>query len=558
MASDTNEESKKTSSNGNLNLNTPLGSYRFLASVGKGMCAIVYKASCLHHKSKSSSTISPDLKEGDDVAIKIIFHSTKGMWQSSVKRSNDSLSLQSSSSGGKRRNNDDTSSTETLSPSSSKEGETKQKRKGSFAKRSKLGSFIGRITGSNHKMFRSTSSPDFERRDLDALKRGPEMDHEDPEKIQLKKNLKVRACEVAAYLMNECDKGAIRRPPPTPKTDMDSSDDMGLYEHLITSPHPQGFRIIRTHMLEVFGDPPPKAYARTRREIAIHEKLVHPNVVRLFDYKIDIEATNLVVEYCEETLFCFLKRARNNGMDLYETMILADKLGSALAYVHDMGCVHRDVKPENIMLKRCGDISTLKLCDFGLATNYFSWSKFPSSVSERRSRKMESLAKGTCSDGPLYVSSKSEESNSKFDAKMAEEFLETLWNQDKDFEDHYDGLLREYCGSPRYVAPEIVRKTPYRGPEIDDWSFGVVLAVSSTFHMLPMAKDTRQLFAFLLNDAPVFIPDYVNEVMQNAMSALLDKDPRYRATSRQISEWASTNLKVEPSRYKIFLSSDFH
>ena len=36
-------------------------------------------------------------------------------------------------------------------------------------------------------------------------------------------------------------------------------------------------------------------------------------------------------------------------------------------------------------------------------------------------------------------------------------------------------LLSTYCGSPLYASPEIVRGTPYTGPEVDCWSLGVLL-----------------------------------------------------------------------------------
>lgn len=40
---------------------------------------------------------------------------------------------------------------------------------------------------------------------------------------------------------------------------------------------------------------------------------------------------------------------------------------------------------------------------------------------------------------------------------------------------HEDRYLNTFCGSPLYASPEIVNGLPYKGPEVDCWSLGVLL-----------------------------------------------------------------------------------
>lgn len=81
------------------------------------------------------------------------------------------------------------------------------------------------------------------------------------------------------------------------------------------------------------------------------------------------------------------------------------QLVKALRYVHEKGFVHRDVKPENILLTDGG--SRVLLADFGFATT---------------------------------------------------------WNPNE--------WLTECVGSMPYIAPEMIKRKPYRGPEVDIWSSG--------------------------------------------------------------------------------------
>uniref|UniRef100_A0A8C5BFH2 non-specific serine/threonine protein kinase n=2 Tax=Gadus morhua TaxID=8049 RepID=A0A8C5BFH2_GADMO len=97
-----------------------------------------------------------------------------------------------------------------------------------------------------------------------------------------------------------------------------------------------------------------------KREIDIMRGLQHPNIVQMFDsFETDKEVV-VVTEYAEGELFQILE---DDGQ-LPETQVqeIACQLVSALYYLHSHRILHRDMKPQNILLGKCG---VVKLCDFG-------------------------------------------------------------------------------------------------------------------------------------------------------------------------------------------------
>ena len=103
--------------------------------------------------------------------------------------------------------------------------------------------------------------------------------------------------------------------------------------------------------------------ARFKREAHSAGRLSHPNIVTIFDYGEHEGAPYIAMDLMtgEE-----LSRSLESGarMPLPQVVRVMEQLLGALAYAHEAGIVHRDVKPSNVFVLRDGSI---KMVDFGLA-----------------------------------------------------------------------------------------------------------------------------------------------------------------------------------------------
>ena len=120
----------------------------------------------------------------------------------------------------------------------------------------------------------------------------------------------------------------------------------------------------------------------------------------------------------------------------------------AIESVHEMDCIHRDLKPDNVLIDKDGHI---KLSDFGL------------------SKKLEFILNDQKNNNNSLKNRKLKEFNKKH-ASYAEQFNE--------FKNLKNRKKREYAystvGTPDYIAPEVFTRKGY-GQEIDWWSLGIIM-----------------------------------------------------------------------------------
>jgi serine/threonine protein kinase len=104
--------------------------------------------------------------------------------------------------------------------------------------------------------------------------------------------------------------------------------------------------------------------ARLQREAQAVAKLRHENILEIFDYSgIAADSAYIVTEFIDgKTIKQLFENRRLHHPEV--AAMIAAEIGGALAHAHAAGIIHRDVKPENVMIRKDG---LLKLMDFGIA-----------------------------------------------------------------------------------------------------------------------------------------------------------------------------------------------
>ena len=142
------------------------------------------------------------------------------------------------------------------------------------------------------------------------------------------------------------------------------------------------------------------------QEYSILKILQHPNIIRLYESFESVKHILIVTELCSGGDLLNYVREHKKLNEKMAKFILK-KLLEGLHYCHKKEILHRDIKLDNVLLNKEGE---LKICDFGVSR-----------------------------------------------------------------EVHKNEVMTEQCGTPAYIAPEILKGKGYNGFEADIWSAGVAL-----------------------------------------------------------------------------------
>lgn len=157
-----------------------------------------------------------------------------------------------------------------------------------------------------------------------------------------------------------------------------------------------GARVALKLLKEKFSDDS-RAVKRFINESKSLGLLNHPNIVKIYDISIKVDYKYIVMEYVDGMT---LRKYMNSHRPLpwSEAVDFVEQIALALDNAHTKGIVHRDIKPQNIMIMPGGK---LKVTDFGIA-------KMPNS---------ESLTMADKAIGTVYYISPEQASSRKIDAR---------------------------------------------------------------------------------------------------------------------------------------------
>ena len=109
----------------------------------------------------------------------------------------------------------------------------------------------------------------------------------------------------------------------------------------------------------------PKSLIALQREAKKAQKLAHPNIVTVYDFDRDGAMVYLTMEYLSgQPLSRTLRTQDFKGMPCAKALPIITGMAKALAYAHERGFVHCDLKPANVFLTDAGEV---KVIDFGIS-----------------------------------------------------------------------------------------------------------------------------------------------------------------------------------------------
>ncbi|KAI0359063.1 kinase [Trametes cingulata] len=237
-------------------------------------------------------------------------------------------------------------------------------------------------------------------------------------------------------------------------------------------------------------------YSHIRDELSVMEMLHHPNVVEYYGIEVHRDKVYIFEEYCQGgSLAALLEHGRIEDENILQVYTL--QMLEGLAYLHSQGVVHRDIKPDNILLDHMG---VIKYVDFGAAK-----------IIAKNHRTLQ-RTRGVSTEAPAAGMASGQFGN---------------------------GLNNSLTGTPMYMSPEVIRNNKRgRHGAMDIWSLGCVVLECATGRKPWSNLDNEWAIMFHIGVAtqhpPLPEPGQLSEMGIDFIRQCLTIDPMQRPTAVEL------------------------
>jgi serine/threonine protein kinase len=226
---------------------------------------------------------------------------------------------------------------------------------------------------------------------------------------------------------------------------------------------------------------------RFEREAQLAARLEHPNIVRIYDYGNEDDVIYLVMQFVEgESLAERMKREQR--LPLLESMHITREIAKGLDIAHENNLVHRDIKPDNILISKRGEIM---ITDFGLV-------------------KMESEQ-----DGPRSVPIDVVDNSISAELTVAGSFM----------------------GTPYYMSPEQCQGLPDIDGRADLYSLGLILYALVTGRAPAEGSNALMIMQNRILNKPIPAIEHnpkIGRPLNDLIMHLLEREPDQRLPTARV------------------------
>ncbi|TYI63714.1 hypothetical protein E1A91_D09G035500v1 [Gossypium mustelinum] len=291
--------------------------------------------------------------------------------------------------------------------------------------------------------------------------------------------------------------------------------------------------------------------AQTEREIL--QSLDHPFLPTLYTHFETEKLSCLVMEFCPGgDLHALRQRQPGKYFSEQAARFYVAEVLLALEYLHMLGIIYRDLKPENVLVREDGHIM---LSDFDLSLRCaVSPTLVKSSNSTLESKNSAYCAQPACIEptcvmqpdciqpacfGPRFFSSKQKKEKK---SKVKNETNHQVSPLPELIAEPTNARSMSFVGTHEYLAPEIIKGEGH-GSAVDWWTFGIFL-YELLFGKTPFKGAGNRATLFNVVGLPLRFPEYPNVsfAARDLIRGLLVKEPQHRLAYRR----GATEVKQHP------------